>query len=97
MHLTTLALPLVAAWLAYVFAQSSSGPVTGLLGNATVVTGNPVGVWYMATLTDTEFFNPDDPRGNIKGSVIATAHPDGVGVDFQVTFANLPTSGGPVS
>ncbi|RAL66751.1 hypothetical protein DID88_007534 [Monilinia fructigena] len=44
---------------------------------------------------DTEFFNPNDPRGNIKGSVSAKANPNGIGVQFQIQFSNLPTSGGP--
>jgi len=76
-------------------AQSTGYPVTGTLGNATIPENNPIGTIYVATLPDTEFFNPDDPRGNIKGSVSATANPDGIGVQFQIQFSNLPTSGGP--
>jgi len=77
------------------FAQTNTAPVTGTLGNATVVENNPPGVLYTATLPNSSFFNPDDPRGNIKGSVSGISSPDGIGVDFQVTFSNLPTSGGP--
>lgn len=84
-----------AMLLTHVAAQSNTVPVTGLLGNATVVNGNPVGVTYVAELPSTEFFNPQDPRGNVKGSISATAGPNGVGVTFQVSFSNLPTSGGP--
>ncbi|RFU28771.1 hypothetical protein B7463_g7556, partial [Scytalidium lignicola] len=87
-------LTFMAVWLT-ASAETTSGPVTGQLGNATVVKNNPVGKMYMATLPTTEFFNPDNPRGNIKGSIIATAHPNGTGVDFQISFSNLPTSGGP--
>lgn len=64
------------------------------LGDATVVT-NPVGPVYTAILPTEEFFNPADPRGNVKGGISATAGPGGVGVAFTVNFSNLPTSGGP--
>lgn len=86
---------LVTALLSIAQAQTTTFPITGTLGNATIPENNPVGPIYVATLPDMEFFNPDDPRGNIKGSVSATANPDGIGVQFQVQFSNLPTSGGP--
>lgn len=54
-----------------------------------------MGPVYTATLPEKEFFNPADPRGNVKGSVSATAGPGGVGVAFTVSISNLPTSGGP--
>jgi hypothetical protein len=85
----------LTALLASVSAQSNTVPVTGSLGNATVVENNPPGKIYTATLPTKEFFNPEDPRGNVKGSVSATANPNGIGVSFQVSFENLPTSGGP--
>jgi len=50
------------------FAQTNTVPVTGTLGNATVVENNPPGILYTATLPNSSFFNPEDPRGNIKGS-----------------------------
>lgn len=84
-----------ATLLAQVAAQTTTVPVTGLLGNATVVEDNPIGATYVAVLPTTEFFDPEDPRGNIKGSVSGTAGPNGVGVSFTVSFSNLPTSGGP--
>ncbi|TVY47168.1 Cell surface Cu-only superoxide dismutase, partial [Lachnellula occidentalis] len=68
---------------------------TGALGNATIISNNPPGVVYVATLPTKEFNNPEDPRGNIKGSVAATANPNGIGVSISVSFSNLPTSGGP--
>jgi hypothetical protein len=74
----------LTALLASVSAQSNTVPVTGSLGNATVVENNPPGKIYTATLPTNEFFNPEDPRG-----------PNGIGVSFQVSFENLPTSGGP--
>lgn len=77
-------------------AQSNvTGTTTGSLGDATVVTNNPVGPVYAAVLPETEFFNPKDPRGNVKGGISATAGPNGVGVAFTINFSNLPTSGGP--
>jgi hypothetical protein len=92
-------------------AQSNTVPVTGvcehlplkydkltsasqILGNATTVT-NPKGPVYTAVLPTTEYFNPSDPRGNVKGSVSITAAPNGIGVSIQVSFSNFPTSGGP--
>jgi hypothetical protein len=68
---------------------------TQSLGDATVVTDNPIGPVYTAVLPTTEFFNPADPRGNVKGGISATAGPGGVGVAFTINFSNLPTSGGP--
>jgi hypothetical protein len=95
MFFTTIISVFMAALLTSVNGQSDTVPVTGILGNATVVENNPPGDIYMATLPSKEFFNPADPRGNIKGSVSATANPDGMGVSFSVSFSNLPTSGGP--
>ncbi|RDW67722.1 hypothetical protein BP6252_09118 [Coleophoma cylindrospora] len=85
---------LAASLLASSAAQSGD-PVTGALGNATVVENNPPGKVYKATLPEKEFFNPDDPRGNVKGSISAVANDNGIGVTFKVKFENLPTSGGP--
>jgi len=82
----------LAALLSCVGAQTIT---TGALGNASIVSNNPLGVVYIATLPTTEFNNPKDPRGNIKGSIAATANPNGIGVSVSVSFSNLPTSGGP--
>src|ERR1700678_2430282 len=95
MHSTTVLPVLMAALVGLVSAQSTDIPVTGILGNATVVENNPPGVIYTATLPTTEFNNPQDPRGNIKGSVSAVANSNGIGVAFSVDFSNFPTSGGP--
>lgn len=95
MHLSTIVPVFVAALFTSAGAQTTTSPVTGILGNATVTEDNPPGPIYVATLPDTEFFDPTDPRGNVKGSVSATANPNGIGVSFQVSFSNLPTSGGP--
>ncbi|APA08984.1 hypothetical protein SS1G_02845 [Sclerotinia sclerotiorum 1980 UF-70] len=95
MHSKMISSVITTTILALAHAQTTTFPITGTLGNATIPEDNPVGPIYVATLPDTEFFNPDDPRGNIKGSVSATANPDGIGVQFQIQFSNLPTSGGP--
>jgi len=95
MHSSTILSVLTAALLGLVSAQSTDIPVTGILGNASVVENNPPGVIYTATLPTTEFNNPKDPRGNIKGSVSAVANSNGIGVAFSVDFSNFPTSGGP--
>lgn len=86
----------LATVITFVAAQSNgTGPVTGILGNASVVENNPPGVFYTAVLPEIEFFNPKDPRGNIQGSVVASSNPNGIGVSFDIQFKNLPTSGGP--
>jgi len=93
MLFTTLSVLLAA--IAAVRAQSQTVPVTGLLGNASIVSDNPIGPTYIAKLPVVEYFNPINPLGNIKGSVVATAAAGGTGVSFKVSFSNLPTSGGP--
>lgn len=77
-------------------AQSDTVPVTGKLGNAPIARGNPAGVVYTATLPAKAFSYPG-PQGNVKGSISATAGPDGTGVQWSVNFSNLPSSGGPFS
>ncbi|KAK2626561.1 hypothetical protein QTJ16_003736 [Diplocarpon rosae] len=94
MHPSILAV-VAAAMLTLASAQSTTEPITGVRGNATIVVNNPVGKVYVAVLPEQEWNNPQDPRGNVKGSISATANPDGIGVSFAVKFENLPTSGGP--
>lgn len=62
---------------------------------APVVEGNPAGVTYVATLPAEPFFMAGSLDGNVEGSVTAKAGPGGRGVQFDVKFSNLPTSGGP--
>jgi len=95
MFSTTIYSVFIAVLFTCVEAQTTTEPITGTLGNASIVENNPPGLIYTATLPTKEFFNPDDPRGNIKGSVSATANPNGIGVSFSVSFSNFPTSGGP--
>lgn len=71
-------------------AQSDTVPVTGLLGNASVTTNNPIGAIYSATL-------PNSELTTIRGSVVGITMPDGVGVNFQVSLAGFPAAGGPFS
>jgi hypothetical protein len=88
---------IVAALVAIANSQTTTDPVTGTLGNATVVENNPPGLIYTATLPSTPFFTAGELDGNVKGSISATANPNGIGVSFSVNFENLPTSGGPFS
>ncbi|KAK2066480.1 hypothetical protein P8C59_000295 [Phyllachora maydis] len=92
-------LPILAA---SVNAQSNATgtPITGSLGNASVVETNPPGVVYVATLPATAFTKDLYPDGsNVKGQVSAVASPSGIGVAFKISFSNLPkdTTLGPFS
>lgn len=62
---------------------------TGKLGDAQVVTDNPVGPVYVATL-------PESDESTIRGFISGTANDDGTGVKFEVEFHGLP-EGGPFS
>jgi hypothetical protein len=55
---------------------------------APVVSNNPVGVTYVATL-------PEQAERTVRGSVTATANENGVGVKFAVSISGLPAEGGP--
>ncbi|KAI1493746.1 superoxide dismutase [Biscogniauxia mediterranea] len=68
---------------------------TGQLGDATVTTGNPIGKSVKATLPDEPFFQTGSLNGNVKGYISAKSGANGVGVDYEVSFSNLPTEGGP--
>lgn len=63
------------------------------LGDAQVVEGNPPGLVYEAVLPE-EPFSEISVEGNVKGSIVATSAPDGVGVEYKVRFSNLPQDGG---
>ena len=43
------------------------------------------------------FFTSRSPDGTAKGAVKVTTGAKGKGVDFEVTFSNLPKEGGPFS
>ncbi|KAI1379448.1 superoxide dismutase [Hypoxylon crocopeplum] len=68
--------------------------VTGQLGDATVTTGNPAGKGAIATLPQQSFWT-GSLNGNVQGYVSAKSGAGGVGVDYEVSFSNLPTEGGP--
>lgn len=72
----------VLSTLALVSAQ------TGKLGDAPVVTNNPVGASYYATL-------PNKESESVRGTVYAVSSPTGKGVDFDITLSGLPAEGGP--
>ncbi len=58
--------------------------VTGQLGDAQVVTDNPVGVTYRATL-------PETNRSSIRGFIEGTAQANGTGVRFTLDFTGFPS------
>ncbi|RKU42634.1 hypothetical protein DL546_000011, partial [Coniochaeta pulveracea] len=74
---------------------ATATPQTGALGNATVVVNNPPGVVYSASLPAAAFDKAAFPSGNVKGSIAATANPNGIGAWFKVQFSGLPKEGGP--
>ncbi|KAI1761003.1 superoxide dismutase [Hypoxylon sp. FL1150] len=75
-----------------VLAQSNNA--TGQLGDAAVQTGNPAGLSVKATLPEDPFWT-GPINGNVQGSLTATSGAGGVGVDYEVSFSNLPSEGGP--
>lgn len=85
MHASLLLTALVAALAR---AQSNTVPVTGILGDAAVVTNNPAGAVYTATL-------PVNNASTVRGSVVAKSVAGGTGVHYDVSFSGLPSSGGP--
>ncbi|KAI0150342.1 superoxide dismutase [Xylariaceae sp. FL1272] len=92
MQLLATLLSLVAAGASAVSAQNTA---TGKLGDAVAVTNNPAGKTFVATLPDDPFWTAGSLKGNVKGSLTAVSGANGAGVDFQATFSNLPTEGGP--
>ncbi|KAL2756275.1 hypothetical protein ACRALDRAFT_1081804 [Sodiomyces alcalophilus JCM 7366] len=71
--------------------------ITGELGDAQIVTGNPPGLVYEAVLPDDPWTSGLSMQGNVQGSILAASAPDGIGVHFRVRFANLPQDEGPLS
>jgi hypothetical protein len=60
------------------------------------VENNPPGVEYDAVTPPNAFTTFAYPNGgNVKGSIKAVANDNGIGVKFEVSFSNLPPSGGP--
>ncbi|KAI3337779.1 superoxide dismutase [Ustulina deusta] len=82
----------LSAMGACVLAQNYT---TGQLGDAVAVTNNPVGKKAIAVLPNKPFFTSGSVHGNVKGAVKVTTGAKGVGVNFEVTFSNLPKEGGP--
>lgn len=83
---------LVAASAGSVLSQNVT---TGQLGDAMVVTNNPIGQTYTGTLPEEPFFKAGSLDGNVKGSIVVKTGANGVGVDYTVKFSNLPKEGGP--
>jgi len=65
---------------------STFAPIA-LASNAAVVTGNPAGAGYEATL-------PTD-KSTIQGSAKVLSAPDGMGALVQVSMSGFPSAGGP--
>ena len=65
--------------------------VTGKLGPAKIIEGNPAGVSYIATL-------PDRETTTVRGSVVGTSNSNGTGVKFSISLSGLPDASlGPFS
>ncbi|KAF3016745.1 hypothetical protein E8E14_004447 [Neopestalotiopsis sp. 37M] len=86
---------ITAASALWVGATLGQNLTTGALGNATVVTDNQVGRSFVGTLPQDAFFTAGSLDGNVKGSITVKSGPNGVGVDYVVSFSNLPKEGGP--
>ncbi|KAI1330971.1 superoxide dismutase [Xylariaceae sp. FL0255] len=81
-------LSIFAAGISSVLGQNAST-------TAQVVENNPAGASGVATLPNNAFWTAGSLTSNIKGSVSAVTAANGTGVDFQVSFSNLPKEGGP--
>lgn len=79
--------PLVLAAASTVAATGYSG-ATGKLGDAAVITNNPAGAVYAATL-------PNREDTTVRGSIVASSVGGGRGVQFQVSISGLPEGEGP--
>ena len=78
----------LATGLAVASAQAPGAPtpvpgVTGKLGPAKIIEGNPAGVSYIAQL-------PDRKDTTVRGSVVGTSNTNGTGVNFQISLSGLP-------
>jgi hypothetical protein len=83
--LSSFVLSAVSALATLAAAQDYIVPgTTGQLGDAAVVTDNPEGVTYRATL-------PDTPKSGIRGFISGTTAPGGTGVQFVVHFEGFPS------
>ncbi|OTA93769.1 hypothetical protein M434DRAFT_395303 [Hypoxylon sp. CO27-5] len=76
-----------------VLAQSNNGTSQGF--DAPVTTGNPAGVSARAVLPPEAFWTSGSLSGNVEGYVLARSSANGSGLDYEVSFSNLPTEGGP--
>ena len=88
MHTSTLLTLATSLALASAAGPLDGYPVpgtTGKLGDAAVVTNNPVGVTYTATL-------PDSKTSGIRGYVSGTSNSNGQGVLFNVNLFGFPSA-----
>ncbi|EKG19509.1 Superoxide dismutase copper/zinc binding protein [Macrophomina phaseolina MS6] len=71
-----------------VAGSAAAAGATGKLGDAAVITNNPAGAVYAATLPNRE----DTP---VRGSIVASSVGGGTGVQFQISISGLPEGEGP--
>ncbi|KAF1364773.1 cytosolic Cu/Zn superoxide dismutase [Lizonia empirigonia] len=74
--------------LSLIAAASAVTAQSSVIVPAPVVSGNPKGASYVATL-------PEQKKYSVRGSVAAVSAEDGNGVKFTVSISGLPAEGGP--
>ena len=90
MHSSTSSIVLLAAFAASTIAQSTTTPVTGLLGDAPKVNNENPNTAYVATL-------PNSVTSNVRGTISIAGNGGNTGVVVDVTIDGLPEEGGPFS
>ncbi|KAF2761752.1 Cu,Zn superoxide dismutase-like protein [Pseudovirgaria hyperparasitica] len=76
------------ALISALLTTSVAAQTTGKLGDAAIISDNPVGAHYVATF-------PISEKNTVRGTVKAESNPDGKGVHFEVSVSGLPEAGGP--
>ena len=74
--------------LSFIAAASAVAAQSSTVVPAPVVSGNPKGASYVATL-------PEQEKYTVRGSVAAVTAEDGNGVKFTISISGLPAEGGP--
>lgn len=75
-------------FLSLIAAASAVAAQSSTVVSAPVVSDNPKGASYVATL-------PEQEKYTVRGSVAAVSAEDGNGVKFTVSISGLPAEGGP--
>ncbi|KAJ8114516.1 hypothetical protein OPT61_g3623 [Boeremia exigua] len=87
-HQPPIALNMRSQILSLIAAASAVAAQSSVVVPAPVVSGNPEGASYVATL-------PEQTKYTVRGSVAAVTADDGTGVKFTVSISGLPAEGGP--